>query len=1258
MSQQFNITDEIIHLQENDVQYDTNVPDISSLSNYDVLSYFDDLLEILQSNSQILMDVSIYDKVKVFLAYFDDLELGLVHNLVDLLVNSFADQMTSISADIQENNQHNFEMDRNLLLRYSFILYWLIERSEIRWRGVKQQMEKDDAAATYASGKTNSSRNKKVNKKKRDNIWSWSSQRVNVLQAAVRAIKLNLHRLIFSDSERETVISLFSKSVSLMLEDPDTIKDDEAKDAVLMVICDIIDRFESKLTGKDSGLLNGIQGRILNDYLREEHLSDFCADILISLANDYENKQPVENVLMHSSDKVFTERDLKQAKAFSRFLVKLSEQVPRETLKQLVNLQAHIDSSSYTIRVAMMEVIGNIIHLHLATDTSDNAASKLYSLYDILEERFRDMSSYVRNKVLQVLGKLAEFRENSSVSDIPVARRLQLVKLCVGRLKDKTSIVRRSALKLLITFIKYSPFMMISHDEGNMSLKYFISRKESLELVITAKSGNNSNKVGVNNESGNEREEKELSNEKSNKLGAIMDEDSPFNETNIVNENSNVVNNEPNLATEDELRNLRTLLMYYDDGIKFISQIEGSIDSILELLGSNVKSEVIETMNFFVTAHEYGMDCAMVGLLKMAHKVWDKDTGENERLSVREHVLLCYGNVFFSNDLSEQELEAVSPIIANNIIKLTMSMSMAEQTSLEQIIGLIVKQKKFPAPVINQLWNIFVAKKGHSQNRQGAIKLLGMIGKVEKSVVAMDLDSLLKVGLGSLGRKDLTLAKYTCVALQQLGSMSREKGIVNQQSLKRFPATHPVFHRIVELMLEDTNSSQWFGFAEQGIDAIYSISEHPDSLTEVLLRKLFEKCFLEQEILELENLDLNDEDEDKKFKRKINLSTMDKCNSIQLSQLCFAIGHVAVKQIVHLEAVELEWKRRKFLDEDKKRKSVEKSGKKKVKEEEEEEADELDNVVGTAEDEVVDWIQNLRERELLYGENSILALLAPMIVYICTNNSTFSNSTLQIVATLSLCKLMCVSSDFCEAHLQLLFTILERTSSPVIRSNIIIGLGDMTVCFNSLIDQNISYLYRRLADPDDDVKKNTFMVLTFLILNGMVKVKGHLSEMAKCLVDEDRRISDLAKLFFNELATKDNAIYNNLPDIISNLSHSTNGVDESTFKEIMNFLLVLIKKDRQTESLVDKLCQRFKTAETERQWRDIGLCLASLQYDSDKTIKRILEHYSVYQHKLYEPVLRKYMLDVCQKSKKNAKATELKQQIDELEKRIVAAGGE
>jgi condensin complex subunit 1 len=76
----------------------------------------------------------------------------------------------------------------------------------------------------------------------------------------------------------------------------------------------------------------------------------------------------------------------------------------------------------------------------------------------------------------------------------------------------------------------------------------------------------------------------------------------------------------------------------------------------------------------------------------------------------------------------------------------------------------------------------------------------------------------------------------------------------------------------------------------------------------------------------------------------------------------------------------------------------------------------------------------------------------------------------------------------------------------------------------------------------------------------MIKVKGQLGEMAKCLEDPDPRISDLAKLFFKELSTKDNALYNNLQDVISHLSVGKFKVDEESFEKTMRFIFTFIEK--------------------------------------------------------------------------------------------------
>ncbi|CAJ0844724.1 3270_t:CDS:2 [Entrophospora sp. SA101] len=294
--------------------------------------------------------------------------------------------------------------------------------------------------------------------------------------------------------------------------------------------------------------------------------------------------------------------------------------------------------------------------------------------------------------------------------------------------------------------------------------------------------------------------------------------------------------------------------------------------------------------------------------------------------------------------------------------------------------------------------------------------------------------------------------------------------------------------------------------AEQIINTIYLICEQPDILcAEIIKRKTVKLFDLKQHSDDDMEIDMAGEGEDSStseaFMRDPN----------QLSQLIFIAGHVAIKQIVHLEAIELEWKRQKV--ELGKHKSSTNSI-----------DDELEQVTGTSEDDIYEVLMYIREQELLYGSDSLLSVFGPLVVHICSINKSYNNQMLQVVSTLTLTKFMCVSSKFCEDNLQLLFTILEKTNDPTIKCNIIIALGDMTVCFNNVIDQHINYLYNRLSDDNTLVKKNALMVLTHLILNGMIKAKDQLIEMHKCLGDDDQRISDLAKLFFSELETKDNAV--------------------------------------------------------------------------------------------------------------------------------------
>ena len=54
------------------------------------------------------------------------------------------------------------------------------------------------------------------------------------------------------------------------------------------------------------------------------------------------------------------------------------------------------------------------------------------------------------------------------------------------------------------------------------------------------------------------------------------------------------------------------------------------------------------------------------------------------------------------------------------------------------------------------------------------------------------------------------------------------------------------------------------------------------------------------------------------------------------------------------------------------------------------------------------------------------------------------NLKLRAAATLSLAKFMLVSETFCENNLQLLFTVLDKSTDPTVRANTIIAAGKYT----------------------------------------------------------------------------------------------------------------------------------------------------------------------------------------------------------------------
>jgi condensin complex subunit 1 len=818
-------------------------------------------------------------------------------------------------------------------------------------------------------------------------------------------------------------------------------------------------------------------------------------------------------------------------------------------------------------------------------ERSENTKGQINVFFDVLEERFLDLNPYCRCRAIQVFVKLCDLD-----TKFP-KRRQTAAELATRSLEDKSSNVRRNAIKLLSKLVSTHPFAVLHG--GQLSHTEWQGRMDKVEAEMAALTPPKE----LEEHHGGEAEAETALLEDETRI------DSPRKQPEMTEEQQLAAfeKAQAEAITADTLNKLNLTKRYYNEALKFIDVLHTASGTVCQLLSSKNKSEVIEAMDFFVMLDAYKIETARTGIRRMMRLIWTKGNSD-EGKGVQTHLLECYKALFFDAPDGFNPNEAAN-YIARNMISLTFGATSAELTSLEQLLSVMMKEKMIGELVIQKLWQVYGVQRREisKTQRRGAIIVLGMLVLANPEIVVKEMETCLRVGLGEHGRRDLGLARYTCVALQRVNHVGKAMGKDEKKgpALGRLSNDHPVLARLAAMVELVSDSIEWFGVAEQAIGAIYALSKHPDILCTLIIRRMTKSVFARRAVVpepDPDAMEVDDAPEPAAAKpQPVDANGKPVSSVALLSQLLFVVGHVAIKQIVHLELCEQDFKRRKAAKEAKSgtktpRRSTQseapaargKGGRRKATPQADaaDEQDELDLITGTTEDDFTDAMADIREHELLFGPQSLLANFGPLVADLCANNTSYPDPTLQSQAALCLAKLMCVSSVYCEANLGLLITILERSSDATVRSNLVLALGDMAVCFNHLIDENTDFLYRRLNDADASVKRTCLMTLTFLILAGQVKVKGQLGEMAKCTEDEDTRIRDMSRMFFTELATKDNAVYNHFVDMFSLLS-ADREVDEDAFRRIVKFLSGFIEK-------VKKLNLFFPSPGTEKLESEIS----------------------------------------------------------------------
>ena len=153
----------------------------------------------------------------------------------------------------------------------------------------------------------------------------------------------------------------------------------------------------------------------------------------------------------------------------------------------------------------------------------------------------------------------------------------------------------------------------------------------------------------------------------------------------------------------------------------------------------------------------------------------------------------------------------------------------------------------------------------------------------------------------------------------------------------RMEMENPVFKKLQDAIEHPCRSKEWFGMAEQAINTIYALGDHPDELCNEIIKKLSRRAFTRKPQPPAPDAPVDEErdpeamvddaeppasagfasqapgSQDISAAQGGSLTSGEKDvgDVFHLSQLLFVVGHVAIKHIVFLELVEREWKRQK-----------------------------------------------------------------------------------------------------------------------------------------------------------------------------------------------------------------------------------------------------------------------------------------------------------------------------------------------------------
>ncbi|XP_052175354.1 condensin-1 complex subunit CAP-D2 [Diospyros lotus] len=1150
-------------------------------------------------------DQDVFDRVYSLVKGFKSLTTSCKFNLVESLRSNFSVLLPNVdllsrsrqSPDEEEEEAPVLDRvasHRNAFKIYTFFLIHIV------------LIEESNTGSNNTSKVAASSR-----KKRPIDSWNWEPQRARMLNLIANSLEINLSLLFGSSEPDENYLSFIVKNFFSLFENGTLLKHSESKDA----LCRIIGACATKYHYTAQACAS-----ILHLIHKYDFVIIHLADTVAAAEKKYADGSLATSLIREigrASPKDYV-KDTVGAENIGRFLVELADRLPKLVSTNIGLLVPHFSGESYKIRNALVGVLGKLV-AKAFKDVEGEVSSKSVRLrtkqamLDILVERCRDVSAYTRSRVLQVWAELCE--EHS----IPIGLWNEVAAVAAGRLEDKSAIVRKSALNLLIMMLQHNPFgpqLRIASFEA--TLEQYKKKLNEIEPNTTSDTVLD----GISSDNDTCNGDGELDN-----LGAEVvskEQQESLTDSCLTHVEERIIPKDSSVPDLGNLEQTRTLVASLEAGLRFSKCVSATMPTLVQLMASSSATDVENTILLLMRCKQFQIDGSESCLLKMLPLVFSQDKSIFEAVE----------NAFITIYIRKNPVET-----AKNLLFLAMDSNIGDLAALEFMVGGLVSKGDITASAISALWDFFcfnISGTTAEQSRS-ALSVLCMAAKSSTGVLGSHLQDIIDIGFGRWAKSEPLLARTACLALQRLSEEEKKK-LLSTNGNRVFG--------ILESLVTDfwLPENIWYAAADRAIAAIYAIHPTPETLAADLVKKSLSSAF-----------NCSGGDEVQKDADDGTTSVFTTVQVTKLSRYLFVASQVAMNQLVYIESCV------RMIQKDKaKKEKLDAEGQNAQNNSEtavdapKENGINAELGLAASEDAMLDTLSERAEKEIVSGgsiDKSLIGHCAPFLSKLCRNfNLMQKYPELQVSGMLALCRFMIIDAEFCDANLQLLFTVVESAPSETVRSNCTIALGDLAVRFPNILEPWTENVYARLRDASVSVRKNAVLVLSHLILNDMMKVKGYVNEMAMRLEDEDERISNLAKLFFHELSKKgNNPIYNLLPDILGKLSHEN--LKKETFCNIMQFLIGSIKKDKQMEALVEKLCNRFSGVTDTRQWEYISYCLSQLTF-TEKGMKKLMESFKTYEHILSEdPVLDNFR-NIVNKAKKFAKP-ELKSCIEEFEQKLV-----